>query len=191
MWVDNSSPVDGIRDLPGILSGDQIRARITSGDPLISEFFDLDSQVQPNGFDLTLAEIHRYLGPGTVTCDNSGRRLPDLAKLVADDDGCFSLSPGPYHIVYNEVVALPTDLMALGRPRSSLNRSGVTIHTAVWDAGYRGRSTSLLVVANPFGFRIERGARLLQLIFCGLSHPAVEGYQGLYQGENIRLTTRT
>ena len=61
------------------------------------------------------------------------------------------------------------DLMALGRPRSSLCRCGVTLHTAVWDAGYRGRSTSLLNVMNPSGFRVQRGARLLQLVFFGLA----------------------
>ena len=94
--------------------------------------------------------------------------------------------PGIYHITYNEVVSLPTDLMALGRPRSSLNRSGATIHTAVWDAGYSGRSTSLMAVLNPVGFRVQRDARVLQLVFFGLSVEAERGYSGIYQGENVR-----
>jgi dUTP pyrophosphatase len=75
--------------------------------------------------------------------------------------------------------------MALGRPRSSLGRCGATIHTAVWDAGYRGRSTSLLVVSNPHGFAVERDARVMQLVFFSLARPASEGYAGAYQGENI------
>jgi dUTP pyrophosphatase len=179
--------LDGPSDnLPGVLSGEQIRARIGGSPSLITEFVDLDSQVQPNGFDLTLAEIHRYTGPGTVARSNAQRVLPDLERMQPGDDGFFALEPGPYHVVYNEVVNLPIDLMALGRPRSTLNRSGVTINTAVWDAGYHGRSTSMLVVVNPFGFRIEPSARLLQLVFFGLSRPAAEGYQGIYQGENLR-----
>ncbi|MEZ4505560.1 MAG: hypothetical protein R2848_06755 [Thermomicrobiales bacterium] len=93
------------------------------------------------------------------------------------------LSPGPYHITYAETVSLPKDLMALGRPRSSLTRSGVAIHTAVWDAGYSGRSTSLLVVSNPAGFRVQR-ARVAQLVFIQLSTADDVGYQGIYQGEN-------
>lgn len=172
-------------DPPGVLSGEQIRDRIAGDPPLIDEIVDLDAQIQPNGFDLTLAEVHRYLGWGTVARDNAGRVLPELERIDAAPNGFFSLTPGVYHVVYNEVVNLPMDLMALGRPRSTLNRSGVTIHTAVWDAGYRGRSTSMLLVANPFGFRIEAGARLLQLVFFALSKPVGKGYRGAYQGENL------
>jgi dUTP pyrophosphatase len=74
--------------------------------------------------------------------------------------------------------------MALGRPRSSLTRSGVAIHTAVWDAGYSGRSTSLMTVHNSSGFRVQIGARVAQLVFIQLSTPDDIGYQGIYQGEN-------
>jgi len=74
--------------------------------------------------------------------------------------------------------------MALGRPRSSLARSGVTIHTAVWDAGYSGRSTSMLQVINPNGFRVAKDARVLQLVFFSMSHASEQGYSGIYQHEN-------
>mgnify|MGYP000103041915 CR=1 FL=1 len=63
-------------------------------------------------------------------------------------------------------------------------RCGVTIHTAVWDAGYSGRSEALLVVYNPAGFRVRRGARVLQLVFLGLDAPTLP-YDGRYQGENV------
>jgi deoxycytidine triphosphate deaminase len=42
-----------------------------------------------------------------------------------------------------------------------------------------------MLVANQFGFRIETGARLLQLVFFGLSRAAGKGYRGAYQGENL------
>jgi len=73
----------------------------------------------------------------------------------------------------------------LGRPRSSLNRCGVSIHSAVWDAGYSGRSQSLLVVYNPLGFRLHRNARLLQLVFFYTSGGVGKGYSGQYQNENL------
>ena len=75
--------------------------------------------------------------------------------------------------------------MALGRPRSSLLRSGVSLHTAVWDAGYQGRSQSLLTVHHAGGFRLQRDARLAQLVFFRLSSPPSQGYQGRYQGEGL------
>jgi len=74
--------------------------------------------------------------------------------------------------------------MALARPRSSLLRCGVTVNTAVWDAGYSGRSQSLMVVYNPQGFRVQRNARVVQLVFLRLTQET-EGYRGVYQEENI------
>jgi dUTP pyrophosphatase len=169
----------------GALSNATLRALIESDKPLIREFVDLDSQLQPNGFDLTLESVHSHRGAGVVGRSNADRVLPDLESLNFDADGWIDLQPGIYHITYNEVVALPLNLMALGRPRSTLNRIGITIHTAVWDAGYEGRSTSLLSVMNPDGVQLQRGARVMQLVFFGVTNPGSTGYAGVYQGENI------
>jgi dUTP pyrophosphatase len=95
------------------------------------------------------------------------------------------LLPGCYLVTYNEVVNLPRGIMALARPRSSLLRCGVSIHNAVWDAGYSGRSQSLMVVYNTEGFRLYRNARIVQMVFFFLSREAAEGYRGMFQGENI------
>jgi len=82
------------------------------------------------------------------------------------------------------VVNLPLNVMALGRPRSSLNRCGASIHSAVWDAGYSGRSQSLLVVYNNQGFRLHKNARIMQLVFMYTSADVGRGYSGKYQHEN-------
>ena len=172
--------------LAGALSREQLRGLIRSaGRPLITGLLDIETQVQPNGVDLTLREVSRYEGGGTIGVDNTDRVLPELTVVPFDVDGWVELQPGVYHILYNEIVDIPESLMALGRPRSSLNRCGVTINTAVWDAGYNGRSTSMLVVQNPAGFRVQRDARVMQLVFFGMSEATAEGYRGRYQGENI------
>jgi len=169
-----------------VLSADAIRAAIGTQKPLLRDYIDLDAQVQPNGFDLTLASVAQHSGPGVVGQSNADRVLPDLADLPFDAKGWIDLAPGCYHIVYNEVVALPLNLMALGRPRSTLGRIGATIHTAVWDAGYEGRSTSLLAVLNPDGIRLQKNARVMQLVFMTIASPGTVGYSGIYQGENIK-----
>lgn len=168
----------------GVLSREEIRRLIESDVPLVSDYFDLEMQLQPNGFDLRLASVQRHLGAGTIGIDNADRVLPELELVPVDNAGFVFLTPGPYHIAYAETVSLPADLMALGRPRSSLTRSGVAIHTAVWDAGYSGQSTSLLVVNNADGFRVQIGARVAQLVFIRLSRATLRGYEGIYQGEN-------
>jgi dUTP pyrophosphatase len=169
----------------GVLGREELAQRIQSERPLISEFRSLEEQLQPNGFDLSLAEIARFDGQGAIGSTNAERSLPETETLTFDANGWITLSPGPYQVVFNEVVDLPNDLMALGRPRSSLCRGGATMHTAVWDAGYRGRSTALLVVENPAGLRLARDARLMQLVFLTLTRQTARGYDGAYQGENL------
>ena len=136
------------------------------------------------GFDLSLRDVSLPQSAGTIAAANSQRVLPALAPLVFDGLDYLELVPGIYLITYNEIVHLPRNIMALGRPRSSLLRCGVNIGTAVWDAGYSGRSQSLMVVYNPHGFRLQRNARMIQLVFFELTGET-EGYSGIYQGENI------
>ena len=148
-----------------LLDRNSITELILGDSPLISGFDDLEEQLQPNGFDLTLQEV-RQLNSGGYMGKGPNRRLLSSSNILAfDNQGWVQLNPGSYLITFNEICHLPLDLMALGKPRSSLLRSGVTINTAVWDAGYKGRSQSLLTVLNPNGFGVQQNARLLQLIF--------------------------
>ncbi len=167
-----------------VLSRQEIKRLLKKKPPLVEGYIDLEEQVQPNGVDLTLREVALLQSSGRITARNDQRLVSDLSPLVFDGLGYIDLVPGAYIITYNEVVHLPENIMALGRPRSSLLRCGVTVGTAVWDAGYEGRSQSLLVVYNPRGFRLQRNARVIQLIFMRLSQKT-EGYKGAYQGENI------
>ena len=177
---------DRIEISAGVLSSEQLHHLCTGENPLVDGWNDLAIQIQPNGFDLRIDSVARHVGAGTVAIDNAHRVLPELEAIAPDANGFFDLTPGVYHITYFETVRIPANLMALGRARSSLQRSGATIHTAVWDAGYHGRSTSLLSVLNPDGFRVERGARVMQLVFFGLANETANTYQGRYQGENLK-----
>ena len=171
------------------LDRESIRLRLKSAPPLVEGFLDLEAQLQPNGFDLTLQEVASFAGPGTgpgvLTAEDAGRRLARTLPLAFESDGSRRLAPGPYLITFNEVVNLPLDLMALAKPRSSLLRSGVAVHNAVWDAGYSGRSQALLVVYHPQGFTLAQNARLVQMIFFSLEQPVEEGYRGRFQREGM------
>ena len=170
--------------MTAILSKPDINQLLQQEPPLIEGCIDLEQQLQPNGFDLTLREVAMLQSPGKIAITNSQRQVSDLAPLVFDGLGFIDLMPGAYSITYNEIVHLPKNIMALATPRSSLLRCGVTVNTAVWDAGYEGRSQSLMVVYNPQGFRLQRNARIVQLVFFRLTQET-EGYQGTYQGENM------
>ena len=74
--------------------------------------------------------------------------------------------------------------MALGKPRSSLLRNGVSIHSAVWDSGYEGKSSALLVIYNT-EFEIKQNARIFQLVFFKLDKTVKKGYEGKFHKEGI------
>ncbi len=170
--------------MTAVLAKQDIRRLLQQEPPLIEGYVDLEAQLQPNGFDLTLRELAVLQTSGKIATSNSQRLVSDLAPLVFDGLGFIDLPPGAYIITHNEIVHLPNNVMALASPRSSLLRCGVTVDTAVWDAGYSGRSQSLMVVYNPQGFRLQRNARVVQLVFLQLTGET-EGYHGAYQGENI------
>lgn len=181
MTVDSSNP-------SGVLSRAAIADLIAGDPPLLEHFRDLGQQLQPNGFDITVRSVASYIAgnePGSIGISDMDRSLPESRELNFDSDDWLHVEAGCYLLTFNEVVNLPRHLMALARPRSNLLRSGVAIHTAVWDAGYSGRSQALMTVHHPQGFRIGRNARLAQLVFLALDSGDPAGYSGRYQHENL------
>lgn len=139
-----------------------------------------EEQVQPNGVDLTVGEVHTF----TSKVEFSGKieRLP-IEEVTPDSEGFWNLNPGAYLIRYREIVRVPKEVIGLVLPRSSLLRIGCTLFTAVWDSGYEGRGIGLLVVFNPNGIRLKRGSRVGQLIFIRAEGKDV--YKGQWQYEGI------
>ena len=173
-----------ILEMTAVLSREDIHQLLQQEPPLIEGHINLEEQMQPNGIDLTLREVALFQSSGNIAVNNAQRQVSDLAPLIFDGLGFIQLIPGAYIITYNEIVHLPKNIMALAFPRSSLLRCAVTVHTAVWDAGYHGRAQSLMVVYNPHGVRLQRNARIVQLVFLQLTRET-EGYRGTYQRENI------
>jgi dUTP pyrophosphatase len=170
--------------LKTVLGKQDILRLIRQEPPLIRDYINLEEQLQPNGFDLTLREVSMIQTGCQIGVSNTQRVLSTLSPLVFNGVDYLELVAGAYVITFNEIVSLPRNVMALGAPRSSLLRCGVTINMAVWDAGYSGRGQALLVVYNPQSFRVQRNARIAQLVFFEMGDDT-EGYSGAYQGENI------
>ena len=171
--------------MAAVLSKQDILDLMKQTPPLVEAAIDLEEQIQPNGIDLTVRDIALIASAGQIGPTAEERRLSNHSSLQFDALGFLDLPAGCYVVTYNEIVNLPKNIIALGKPRSSLLRCGVSIGTAVWDAGYSGRSQSLMVVYNPYGFRLSRNARILQLVFFLLTRESTEGYGGIFQRENI------
>lgn len=140
-------------------------------------------QHQPAGFDLTVSSIARFRGAGCLDFTNAQRRLPALDTISWESDPePVLLTCGGYLVTYNEEVSIPADCAGIVLPRSSLMRCGATLHSALWDPGYRGRGQGLMSVFNPL--ELHRNARIAQLIMITLETAAEILYSGKYQGEN-------
>ena len=68
-----------------------------------------------------------------------------------------------------------------GRARRGSRVRGGTGGAALGASGFQGASEALLVVHNRHGFRLRRGARLIQLIFFKMLEAVEEPYAGRYR----------
>ena len=168
-----------------ILNSEEIRERILK-EKLIENFIDLEIQLQPASFDLTLDEIFLLTSSASIDFDNKERRLPNYKKIEFKDEW-IELNKEVYLVSFNEIVNIPKDLIAFVRPRSSLVRSGATIFSSLWDPGYSGKSNCLLAVLSENGIKLKKNARIAQMVFFKLSSPTSKTYSGIYQNEGIKL----
>jgi len=139
-----------------------------------------ETQVQPNGVDLTLASVLEQTETGQISTDGKriGERRP--VEFESRDGGEWvSLTPGGYVVQYAETVHIPEGHVGFIYPRSSLMRNSCMLNTAVWDAGYEGKGEGLLQVHHRID--LKRGARIAQLVIAEATHEGT--YDGSYQGE--------
>lgn len=145
-----------------ILNKSEVKERIEKG--MIRHYTNLDMQLTSNGFDLSLQDISLFKGAGMIDFSNDERKIPEHIILKSDHNK-YHLQYGVYLIDFNEYFKIPTDIIALGRTRSSLLRCGAHIVSAVFDAGFHGNIQCILIVSNNYGLELKRNARLLQLVF--------------------------
>jgi dUTP pyrophosphatase len=110
----------------------------------------------PHGRDLPLPSYHSALAAGI-----------DLMAAVPAD-APVTLAPGERAAIPTGLaIALPAGFEAQIRPRSGLAlRHGITVLNApgTVDADYRGEVQVILVNLGREPFRIERGARIAQMV---------------------------
>ena len=162
-----------------MLSSKDIKKYIERG-YLVRDFIDLETQLQPSGFDLTLSKIFIPGNGGSIDFSNEKRKLPELTEIALDN--YVDLKPGIYNIVFNEYINLPKEVAAILLPRSSALSCGIEVHTALWDPGYHGRG--LVYISIGRNVRLYKNARIAQMVFFYVDNPGNE-YSGIYKGEDL------
>lgn len=141
----------------------------------------LEENIQGAGVDLRIDRLYALSSDAYLGVEK--RELPELEEVQGE---IFLLDPGGYYLCTTmERVNMPLDLIAFIYQRSTLFRSGISLRTAVVDPGYTGVLT--LGIKNESGreFRIERGARIAQIVFSKISGSS-RAYNGRYQGGRVK-----
>jgi len=165
-----------------ILSKTQILDRIEN-ENMVSEYIDLNTQLTPNGFDLTMNSIYKFDGTGRIDFNNKERLLPKHIMIEESDTGSYLLTKGTYIMDLNEMLRIPLDIVGLEYSRSSLLRSGCFTPSAFFDSGYIGHPQLILVVNNDI--ELLPNARVSQLVFFE-RHNDGTAYNGVYQENKLR-----
>jgi deoxycytidine triphosphate deaminase len=140
------------------------------------------------GFDLRLSEVFRIKGEGYLgvedrkTCD-----VETVASIKAGDKEIV-LKPGDFYLVKTmEKVNMPSDLVGILKPRTTLQRMGIFLRTSQVAPGYSGELTFGLANLGPCQVKLDLGARIVHLMFA-----QVDGATSLYRGQwqGGRITTQ-
>ncbi|UCC59214.1 MAG: dCTP deaminase [Candidatus Bathyarchaeum sp.] len=101
------------------------------------------------------------------------------------------LKPKHYLLVATlETVELGLSVTAYLHIRSSLAREGVVGSFAVVDPGFRGQLTLNLHNVSEKEITLEKGERIVQIVFHKLGNTAKKGYNGSYQNSKGIVSSR-
>lgn len=152
---------------------------------------DPNEQVQQHGIDVRVEEVIELMTPGKILKNDKvlpGDRivLPHMEKMkdnAPEPPQLLSIKYGHAYVINAiESVKIPENIAAIAIMRSTLNRIGVPIHSALYDSGFRGKIQSTLYAFNDCD--IELGARYAQVIF--LEAESAGMYNGQYQDQGLQ-----
>jgi deoxycytidine triphosphate deaminase len=143
------------------------------------------------GFDLRFAEAFK-INEGEAFLGETERFTPDTQSIARHGEHKeIILNPGDFVLLKTmEKVNLPKHIAAIFRPRSTLQRSGITLYTAAASPGYSGELTFGMCNLGKNKFRLELGARFVHIIFFDTSENISE-YRGQWQGGRVSTQGET
>jgi dUTP pyrophosphatase len=176
--------------------------RLIKEEGMVSNYINFDEQLQPDGFDLTVNKIERFISRGALLTDT--KYLPEMVEektkqmvypqIITKDGGLpivitekvrdiWELDEGVYLAYFNEAIKLPKSVSSIHIQRSTFMRCGNLSIVGAWDMGYHGKGCTMIYIGNPYGLVLEKNTRIVKMQFT----PVTEGfmYEGSYQKENI------
>jgi dCTP deaminase len=153
-----------------------------------------ESAFQPASVDLTLGRRFRVMEKGESTIYTLPRRV---SPMVVYDE--FLLSPGvPVLAHTEEIIAIPSDIVARVEGKSTWGRRFVMVHMTAGfiDPGFCGQITLEMINLSPDALWLKPGESICQLSFEYMDAPALRAYGhpelgSKYQGQRGPAAART
>jgi len=121
-----------------------------------------DEDIQPNAVDLRLDKVYKIL-PNIFEISNDHKKHRGSEELLPDEDGYYTLLPGSYEIVMENIIHVGQGEAGWVITRSTLNRNGCFITSGLYDSGYHGIMAGVLHVTVDTA-RIKKGTRVGQYL---------------------------
>ena len=132
------------------------------------------------GFDLRLSEVFTISGKGFLgVTERETAPAESVAVFDPNKTTSIDIKPGDFYLVKTiEKVNMPDDLLAVFKPRSTMQRMGLFLRTAQVAPGYSGELTFALKNVGPVTVKLELGARIVHIMFT-----EIKGSSNLYRGQ--------
>ncbi|HBG81541.1 TPA: hypothetical protein DDW69_01730 [candidate division CPR2 bacterium] len=138
------------------------------------------------GFDLRVGEFFKISGEGYLgeterkTCD-----IESIAKFKEGKIQSVTVNPGDFYLIKTiETVNIPENLVAVFKPRTTMQRMGIFFRSSQGAPGYSGELTFAIANAGPCKVKIELGARVAHVMFHEVNG-ATNLYRGQWQGGRV------
>ncbi len=164
-----------------ILSDQDLRKNLQSGELVVDPIDDWDNQIQPASIDLRLGSTFITYRAPAVSCidprdQEAFERITDLMRV--GDEG-FVLQSGDFALGSTfERVRIPKHLVGRVEGRSSIGRLGVVVHATAGfiDPGFEGQITLELSNLGRCAVKVYPGMRISQLVLHTMTSPSERPY---------------
>lgn len=135
------------------------------------------------GVDLSIKNITRISG-GKLYQDNRKEIDPytEVDFYKENNIKTWILDPGVYSLTFDQDIKLDSKHCAFIVGRSTTNRLGLLLRSAVFDPGFECSEIGATLYVFNKGIEIQEHSRLAQLVI--FESEDAETYQGSYQGDN-------
>lgn len=135
------------------IAGKTSKSKLTNMNP---------EDVQPNAVDLRLDKVY-IIKNEVFEISNDHKKHRGSEEILPDTEGYFTLSPGTYEILMENLIRVGEGEAGWVITRSTLNRNGCFITSGLYDSGYHGSMAGVLHITRGVA-RIKKGTRIGQYL---------------------------